>query len=175
MRGALIAVLTTLALTAPAAIGQTTTVSADSRVRVSLKDGRRVTGTLSEMRGDTLVIISDGRLFRPTWKVAAGQAGRVEVSRGKYRSSGRILAGTLAGAGGGILAALTIDGLVDDGCSGDVCSGPSVTGPMLIGAAAGGVLAALVRVDRWEPVPTPVRLGVGAAPQRARLVISFSF
>lgn len=166
--------LTTLLFVAPVMRAQTS-VPPDSRVRVTLRDERRVTGKLSDVRGDTLVVIGDGLLFHPTWRVPGDQTKSVEVSRGKYRSAGRVVAGGLLGAGLAFLATRTIPGLVDDECSADVCSSPSVAGPVFVGFLGGGVLGAFSRGDRWESVPRPVRVGFGGEPDGARLGIAFAF
>jgi hypothetical protein len=166
--------LTTLLAATSVAWAQAT-VPADSRVRVSLRDGSQVTGKLSEVRGDTLIVISDGMLFHPTWRVSADETKSVEVSRGRERSGEHVLAAALLGAGLGALAALAVPGLADDGCSGDVCDGPSLAVPMLLGLSIGAALGGLSRVDRWETLSTPVRLGFGVAPEGARLGLSLAF
>ena len=116
-------------------------------------------GRLQEMRGDTLVLDTIECPLENAWKL--------EVSRGRKRSVGRVLAGASLGILGGLLGAAVGYALEHDRCH-DTCGiAPAIGG--IVGAGGGvvigTVIGALIRTDRWEEVPLN-HLRVSLALQR---------
>ena len=174
MRRAMLAAIATLLIAAPAIRAQTT-VPVNSRVRVEFGDGERVIGKLTENRGDTLVVIDEGLIWDSKYRIPADRMRRIDVSREKYVSAGRLFGGALLGALGALVTVAVVPGLVEY-CSGDTCDlGSGFAAAMLVGIAGGVTLGYLTPADRWEAVPSPVRVGVGGGGQRARLGISLAF
>ena len=173
MHRASLAVITTLLIAAPAIHAQTT-VPLNSRVRVEFGDGERVIGTLTGDRGDTLIVIRDGLLWDSKYRIPARRITRVDVSRGKHVSRGRVVGSAVLGAVGGMLMVYVIPELSSQ-CSDDVCAGPRAMEAMVVGAASGVIIGSLIPVDRWEAVPRPVRVGLGGDARHARLGISLAF
>jgi hypothetical protein len=172
---AMLAAIATVMIAAPAIQAQTT-VPVNSRVRVTMRDGQVAIGRLTEVRGDTLVVIDDGVLLDSKYRITTDRMTRVDVSRGKYVHAGRVVGGALLGAVGGVLTVSFVPRLAKTRCSGDVCgTGSAVVEGMVIGAAAGIVLGILTPADRWEAVPSPVRIGFGGDGRHARLGVSFAF
>jgi hypothetical protein len=100
---------------------------------------------------------------------------RIDVSRGKYVSAGRVFGGALLGAIGALAAVVVVPGLAEH-CSADVCDfGSGFAAAMLVGIAGGVTLGVLTPADRWEAVPSPLRVGAGGGVRRARLGVSLSF
>ena len=175
MHRAKLAFLATL-LVAASDVAAQSTLAANSRVRVVSWNGQRVIGRLAKIRGDTLIVVQDGLLWNPTYRIPVDRATRVEVSRGKYVHPARVIGGALLGAAAGVLTVHVVPGLTKTRCSADVCGTSSAVGEgMVIGAAAGVVLGVLTPADRWEAVPKPVRLGLGGDARQARLGVSLSF
>ena len=172
MHRARLALLATLLIVAPGIQAQAT-LAANARVRVSSWNGQQVIGRLAEVRGDTLVVIKDGLLWNPTYRIPLDRRTRVDVSRGKYVHPGRVIGGALLGALGGYIAGIFIP---TTECSGDVCgTGPAFPAAMAIGVAGGVVLGVLTPADRWEAVSPPVRVGVGGDARHARIGVSLAF
>ena len=170
-----LALFVTLLISAPAVRTQAT-VAADSRVRVTLQHGQQVIGRVAEVRGDTVVVIKDGLLWRPRVVLRADQMTGVDVSRGKYVSVGRVIAGGLVGALGGLIVYRLMPEPTSYRCSGDVCiTKEKSKAPFLIGASGGVILGVVLPVDQWQAVPPPVRLGLGGDFRQARLGVSFAF
>jgi hypothetical protein len=170
MRRAVLAIVTTLLVALRGAAAQTT-LQADARVRVSLRDGHPVIGRLAEVRGDTLVVIRDGVFFHPTYRLAPDVTTRVDVSQGKYVSSGYVLAGMLLGLGGAFVFSM----LNGPECSGDVCSSELEAKTLFLGGVAGALLPVAFPIDRWEPIPRPIRLGLGGGLRHGRLGGTIAF
>lgn len=174
MHRAMLVAIATLAIAAPVLHAQTT-VPVNSRVRVEFGHGERVIGKLTENRGDTLVVIDDGLILASKYRIPADRMRRIDVSRGKYVSAGRVFGGALLGALGGWIAAMVVPGIATQ-CSADLCeTGSGFALAMLVGIAGGVTLGVLTPADRWEAVPSPVRIGFGGDAQRARLGVSLSF
>lgn len=175
MRRATLALLAALLVAAPAAQAQTT-LPLNSRVRVVSWNGQRVIGRLAEARGDTLIVIQDGLLWNPTFRIPFDRMTRVEISRGKYVHPGRVIGGALLGAVGAFIVVNVVPGLTTTECSVDVCStGPAFFPAMFVGVAGGFALGVLTPADRWEAVPTPLRVGFGGDGRHARLGVSVAF
>jgi small nuclear ribonucleoprotein (snRNP)-like protein len=174
MHRAMLVAITTLAMATPVLHAQTT-VPVNSRVRVSMRNGEHVIGRLTEVRGDTLVVIDNGVLLNSKYRIPADRMRRIDVSRGKHVSAGRVFGGALLGALGGYVAANVVPGIAMQ-CSADVCgTGSGFAAAMLVGIAGGVTLGVLTPADRWEAVPSPVRVGFGGDPGRPRLGVSLSF
>ena len=172
MRCTNLALLVTLFIAGPVVHAQTT-IPASSKVRVSLRDGSRVTGKLVDVRGDTVIVAKRNGLVIA---VPGHLTRRVAVSRGKRASAGRVISGALAGAAASLLATAVIPELSSMKCSADVCyAGPEFEKALVIGMIGGGMVGAMFVVDRWETVPGPLRVGFGGDGRRARLGVSFAF
>ena len=172
MHRAVLTLLATLLIAAPSIQAQTT-LPANAKVRVTSWNGQRVTGRLAEVRGDTLVVVRDGLLWNPTYRIPLDRRTRVDVSRGKYVHPGRVIGGALLGVVGGFIGGMMF---TFTECSGDVCgTGPAFPAAMAIGIAGGVVLGVLTPADRWEAVPSPVRVGLGGDARHARLGVSLAF
>lgn len=174
MHRAMLVAITTLAMVTPVLHAQTT-VPVNSRVRVSMRNGEHVIGRLTEVRGDTLVVIDDGVLLHSKYRIPADRMRRIDVSRGKYVSAGRVFGGALLGALGGYVAAFLVPGVAEQ-CSADVCgTGSGFAAAIFVGIAGGVTLGVLTPADRWEAVPSPVRVGFGGGFREARVGLSVTF
>ena len=172
MRCTYLALLVTLLVAGPIVHAQTT-IPASSRVRVSLRDGSKVTGQLVDVRGDTVIVAKRNGLIIA---VPGNLTRRVAVSRGKRASAGRVISGALSGAAASLLATAVIPELSTWKCSADVCyTSPEYEKALVIGMVGGGMVGAMFVVDRWETVAGPLRVGFGGDGQHARLGVSFAF
>ena len=172
MHRATLALLATLLIVAPRVHAQST-IPANARVRITSWNGQRVIGRLAEVHGDTLIVIQHGVLWSPTFRIPVDRRTRVDVSRGKYVHPGRVIGGALLGVVGGFIAGMVFS---TTQCSGDVCgTGPAFPAAMAIGIAGGVILGVLTPADRWEGVPSPVRVGLGGDARRARVGVSLAF
>jgi hypothetical protein len=174
MHRAMLAAIATLLMAAPSVYTQTN-VPANSRVRVEMRDGHHVIGRLTDVRADTLVVIDDGLILDSKYHIPGNQVRRIDVSREKYVSAGRVVGGALVGAVAGYVAAFLVPGLAQQ-CSADVCeSGSGLAAAILVGIGAGVTLGYLTPADRWEAVPSPVRVGLGGDATHARVGILIAF
>ena len=174
MHRATLAAVATVLIAAPSVYGQTN-LPANSRVRVELRDGSHVVGRLTHIESDTLVVIDEGLILDSRHRIPTDRMRRLDVSRERYVHPGRVIGGAVLGAVGALVAAALIPGLVEE-CSGDVCdSGAGLAAAMLVGIAGGAALGYLTPADRWEAVPSPVRLGFGGDARHARVGISVAF
>ena len=172
MRCSMLAAIGALLIAAPAAHAQTN-VPANSRVRVELRNGDHVIGRLTDVQADTLVVIDDGLVWDSKHRIPADRMRRIDVSRGKYVHAGRVIGGALLGAVAGFIGGLVVS---TTECSGDVCgTGSAFPATMAIGVAGGVVLGVLTPADRWEAVPSPVRVGFGGGSREARVGLSVTF
>jgi small nuclear ribonucleoprotein (snRNP)-like protein len=170
----MLAAIAGLLIAAPGVHAQTS-LPANSRVRVELRDGHRVIGRLTHVSSDTLVVIDEGLILDSTHRIPTDRMRRIDVSRGKYVHAGRVIGGGLLGAVGAFVLAALVPGLVDQ-CSADVCeSGAGLGVAMLVGIAGGVTLGMLTPADHWEAVPPPVRVGSGGHAQYRRIGISLAF
>ena len=175
MHRVMFAAIATLLVAVPTIHAQTT-VPVNSRVRVTMRNGEGVTGRLAEVRGDTLIVIDEGLLFSSQYRIPAASTRRVDVSRGKAVSPVRVIGGALLGAAAGTLVVGVVPGLSKMECSADVCgAGPAFTEGLLVGTLGGVLLGVLTPADRWEAVPSPVRIGFGGDGRQARLAVSLAF
>jgi hypothetical protein len=172
MRCSILAAIGGLLIAAPTAYAQTN-VPVNSRVRVELRNGQHVTGRLTDVRADTLVVIDDGLVWDSNHRIPADRMRRIDVSRGKYVHAGRVVGGALLGAVAGFIGGLVT---ATSECDGDVCGyGSTFPAAIAIGIAGGVTLGVLTPADRWEAVPSPVRVGVAGDGRHARLGLSFAF
>ena len=126
---------------------------------------QRWTGVLSELRGDTLVLVTGNDGSRRT--IHLKRVRLAEGSLGKFSRGGRgALLGALVGAGVGTATGLIVCG--DDTCD---SSGGSVKGPLvgafgvggaLVGAGVGLLVGTLIKTERWEVLGIPLRVGLGS-------------
>ncbi|MEJ2320196.1 MAG: hypothetical protein P8Y10_08530 [Gemmatimonadales bacterium] len=144
----------------------TTFVHPGDRVRLQaprISSGRLV-GEVTELEGDTLVLLSEGG--GSTIAIPTSDLERIAVSQGKKSNA---ILGLLVGAGVGVASAVGLSIWVcnadDDGCtSGQVVGGAlAVT---FIGAGLGAGIGALIKTERWReasipPPPPPIGLGFG--------------
>jgi hypothetical protein len=147
-------------------------LSSGARVRVSVRQQGRQTGTLVAMKTDTLVLRAEGRNTPRT--IPLSSVSRLDVSRGRA-SFGK---GALKGAGIGLLVGVaypTIE-FIKGGRKDDFF--PLA---LMFGSLGGTFLGALIGGSRpgeqWEQVSLE-RIRVGVAPQRnggVRLAASFTF
>lgn len=169
-----IAVVGVALLLTPALSAQTDSVTTwpiGSRVRVWTASNRNVTGELTELRGDTLVIIGRGRSQA---KLLADSTVRLDVSDGRRPSGKYIAGGAFAGAA---LGAVTIAGLEAILCPPGECrvtTGHYARGA-LIGAVVGGVAGAIKRFDRWREVRVPGRVSLVPSARQTAVTLSFRF
>ena len=132
---------------------------AGSRVRLSAPalGDRKQSGTVVEVRDDTLLFMADKRSVRTF--VPTASLTSLEVSRGS-RSH------TLAGAGLGFLTGAVAGGVIG-GTSGSTTnneeSGLAVAFGALVGGGAGLVIGAIIgsrHTERWDALRLPIRIGV---------------
>ena len=147
-----------------------------SRVRIRTTK-ETVIGQLTEVRGDTLVIRKDDALFRPWKKIPADSATGLAISRKRYISSERIIGGALGGAAAMVLTYVVMDAVMPDLCTGDGCddSGPRYVQGAVLGGVVGGLSGVVFPADRWEEVPTPMRVGFLPSRKETRVGFSMSF
>lgn len=169
----LVAVLSTVAMEAEAqgiVVGQ--------RVRVTAQEPqlRGTTGMVQSLDGQAIAFGEGGK----HWTVPIKQVTRLEVAQGK---KGHVLPGLLIGIGAGFVAGMiAIEGGSSSQCSGsgnsydDICRG-IVAGATVLGAGLGAGIGALIKSDRWVPVPletfppaTGVARGLGPLPAQETLV-----
>lgn len=167
--------LAVLAVTAPCELNaqQDSTLAVGERVRISKRPrsaeyGDPVTGSLTEIRRDTLVVQVESPnvfVFVPLSSVK-----KLEVSRGK---KSRARTGATVGFWGGALAGAVIVLASDEQSDGGLLdinpeelvgktAGGAVVGA-LIGAAVGAGIGALFKTDRWEEIPLD-ELRIGPSP-----------
>ena len=150
----------------PGELPKATIVTVGSRVRIlapTMVHGR-LEGMVLEMDENSLLVGMDDRgpIRLPREAIT-----RLDVSTGRHR---RALKGMIIGAGIGVatlgLAAATYHS--DGGGSSDSTSWGAAVGQFALGGAAWGAgIGALIKSDRWSPVPLDtVRVGLG--PTRGR-------
>ena len=155
-----------------------TTWPIDSRVRVWTAASRNLVGYLTDVRGDTLLIVAPGASGRQT-RMLADSAARLEVSDGRVLSARNVAGGAL---GGGALAVATVavlKALLDGGASctvGGTCiDDPDYGRVALFGGAVGAIVGALKLEDQWREVRIPGRVSFVPSPRHSALTLSFSF
>jgi hypothetical protein len=148
-----------------------------SRVRLYISDrstaagrlssrGQMQTGTVLEVRGDTLVFTAEHQ-STPTLVPTASLMG-LEVNRGKKRSH------VVKGAGLGFLAGVLVGGVVGYASAvqaaqnGDDLAYLEVPAGMVVGGGVGIVVGAVIGTrrtgDRWEPQKLPISVGFLPGP-----------
>lgn len=167
-----------LAPLAHLAAQESLTLAPGARVRVSIRQQGRQTGSLVALKADTLIVKAEKRTAPSA--ILLSSITKLEFSKGHKRSAGKGAGlGFLIGAGVGVIAG-TIAAQSYSGYDTETDWYWYQTAPVfgggcgILGALVGGFVGA--DAERWEPVPLPVRLSV--APQRGggvRLAASFSF
>jgi hypothetical protein len=133
-----------------------------SKVRILAPSvvGGRLEGTVSEIDEESLLMLQNNH----PWRVPRHAITHLEVSTGSHRQA---LKGMLVGAGIGavIIGAVRVPVA---GCGNCLSShGEAALLGLGVGAAYGVGIGALIKTDRWSPVPLEhVRLSV--APTRGR-------
>ncbi len=167
--GALLLVPATLAAQEPL-------VAAGTRVRLTTKALEKVDGTVTEWRGDTIVLSPKKGLLT---SVPMGDVVDLLVVRGRRSNPwGGAVKGMVIGGGTGlvVLAALCGEEDIDPGAgegSPNTCSWSDVgfllmgTGALTVaGGAVGLVVGTIVGTDRWQPAVLPsARLSVRPLPR----------
>lgn len=131
------------------------------RVRILTVDGLTLTGAVTEMSPDSLMLSSAGHA---NW-VRQSEIAYLERSAGQYRMFARnfvVTAGSVA-AVGGALAAITWTECVSNEFLGCLMTPGSRGEAFVMGAAAGAllgtpigvILGLAIKYDRWEPAQTP--------------------
>ncbi len=159
-------------LLAPATLAaQEPLVAAGTRVRLTTKALEKLEGTVTEWRGDTLVVRPKKGLLT---SVPMGEVNDLLVVRGRRPDPwGGAVKGMMVGAGTGVVILSALCG------EEDIDPGPGEGGPgactwsdvgfLLMGTGiltvAGGVVGivvgTIVGTDRWRPVALPSSRGVG--------------
>lgn len=123
-------------------------------------------GTLVERAGDTLVVARPSCCARDT--IGLGALYALDVSRGRGVSANRVFAGMVIGAIVGATGGYFVSGI---GCETGSEGPPCELGQVIVGALAGasglvlgGVIGAMLRVERWDPVYPPPRAGLLVRP-----------
>jgi len=136
-------------------------------------------GIVTAVNEDTLEIQSVHRSYR----IPYSQLDRLEISRGSKRNTA---VGWLIGTGIGAFAGfLSINKEEERNCHPDEwCFDFSeygrdmepiaVLGSALLGGLAGGIIGALIKTERWEPIPIPGGLSLYPQPG-SRVGVGFSY
>jgi hypothetical protein len=120
----------------------------------------KVTGTFSSFRFDTLTLgqLPGAGTVQPIAQVPYLSLRRVDVRRGKHRSTGRIIAGTLIGAGAGLLLGAAVGPAIECGardCQGDLDGIVGFVAGAGLGTIIGGVTGGFIgarKQPNWRPV-----------------------
>lgn len=154
------------------ATGQSSPVSAGTRVRVTApgKDLDQHVTTVVEIRGDSIVVLGDRNSSLP---IGFADITEIEVSTGKRTHFWR---GAGLGLGIGVVAGLVIGAVTHEECDPDplfgcflgpeTASESAVLGGLTLGSiglVAGAVIGAVSRTDRWASVNLPVRASIAPA------------
>jgi len=164
--------------------GQAPIVAAGTRVRLTTKTLERLEGTVTEWRGDTIVLSPKKGLLT---SVPMGEVSELSVVRGRRPNPwGGAVKGMMLGGGTGlvVLAALCGEEDIDPGAGQggpNACSWSDVgfllmgTGVLTVaGGAVGLVVGTIVGTDAWRPVALPgARLSVSPLP-RGGVGVGFS-
>jgi len=151
----------------PAAIGPMG-LTAGARLRIASPRGRRVEGTLTEWRGDTVFLAGAKGAPRA---VVMGPDTRIAVSAGRHGEAapGFLIGFALGAAGGGAGAGTACGNFMGGG--GD-CSGATALGVLAGGVVLGGVGAAIgsgIHSETWiELPPDSLRAYLASAPRPKR-------
>ena len=116
-------------------------------------------GIFDRLAADTLRFTQPSPSLLPT-AVAYPNLRRIDVRRGVHRSPGRILLGTIVGAGAGMIVGGYLGTWIEcgshcgdegdlEGLAGLLLGGAS---GLLAGGVTGGIITARHRVPRWDPV-----------------------
>lgn len=140
-------------------------LTAGTRLRIASPRGRRVEGTLTEWRGDTVLLAAAKRAPRA---VAIGPDSRIAVSAGRHGQAlpGFLIGFALGAAGGGAGASTACGNFMGGG--GD-CGGATGLGVLAGGLVLGGVGAGVgsaIHSERWiELPPDSLRAYLASAPR----------
>jgi len=165
-----------VSLAIPSATAFSQQVAPGTRVRVhSSEVVTPIIGSYQGMRRDSVVIIEDGTAAK-LWSFAAPTVDRLEVSAGmKGGNKGPMtkwaLIGTGAGAIGGWLVAVILEGTSDNEYD-DILSALVGAG---VGAAAGAAYGHRFKTEHWTAVPIPRRVGLVPSRDGVRLTFRSEF
>ena len=142
-------------------------ISPGTRVRVSTPSlVSPLVANFLEQRGDTLVVIEDGR-GRGVWSFDLAQVNRLETTAGQVgRSSSAIKKGALWGGGIGLAAGLIFASTFDPS-NGNRQYSRMQTGIVagLAGAGFGAFIGMRVTTEKWVSVPLPKQLSLYPNPR----------
>jgi hypothetical protein len=152
VRAALITLLVVRLVSVPLA-QQHPDLVVGSRVRVSVSDGRRLTGRVEHVTADTLVLLSEGQT---TVSIPIAALNRVDVSRGaqsRGQSAWRYAKwGAAIGAASGAISLGLQHDQVGDGSSVGSAVALGAWSGMLFGGLIGAAVGAGHSGERWERV-----------------------
>lgn len=139
-------------------------VAPGTRVRVHVDSPpppRVVIGTVGAIDADTLSLAPAGGGAVEHIPVAA--IGRLEVSRGKSVVASHVI----IGAGVGLLVGGAVGAATSSCAPGQwLCfQGLAVMGGALLGGAAGAVVGALIKGEKWQTVPLQPRVALAPLPR----------
>lgn len=143
------------------------------RVRVTAPavSPRRIEGIVSRIDAETLTIVSTADTA--SREVPRSLIGTLEVARGtRSRWKGGAIAGAAWGVGLGLLISNP-----PSSSTGTSVNGGGLAAGIVVGAAMGAGIGAMLKTDRWMPVPAgAIALRVQPAPGRGMgLALSVSF
>jgi hypothetical protein len=153
MRVPLIALLIAALASVPLAAQPPADLVAGSRVRVSVADGRRLTGRVEQVTSDRLVLLPDGQA---AVSIPMADVNRVDVSHGSQsrgRSAWRYAKwGAAIGAASGAISLGLQHDQVGDGSSVGSAVALGAWSGMLFGGLIGAAVGASRAGEQWERV-----------------------
>jgi hypothetical protein len=178
MRRHVVAVGVALLLT-PSLSAQMDTVAnwpIGARVRVWRSANRNIVGYLTQLRGDTLIIVAPGASRLQT-KMLADSAVRLEVSEARRPTVKNVAVGALGVAALAVATVAVLEAASEDDCTVGGCGGrkPPYGGIALVGAAVGAAAGVLVLEDRWRAARIPGRVSLVPSTRYTTVTLSFAF
>ena len=153
MKAMLIALLVASLASIPLAAQAPAEFVVGSRVRVSVNDGRRLTGRVEQVTADTLVLLPEGQA---AVSLPIATLNRVDVSRGSQsrgRSAWRYATwGAAIGAASGAISLGLQHEQVGDGSSVGSAVALGAWSGMLFGGLIGAAIGAGRSSERWDRV-----------------------
>jgi hypothetical protein len=153
IRATLVALLIVRLASVPLAAQQPPEFVPGSRVRVSVADGRRLTGRVEQATADTLVLLPEGQA---ALSIPIADVNRVDISRGSQsrgQSAWRYAKwGAAIGAASGAISLGLQHDQVGDGSSVGSAVALGAWSGMLFGGLIGAAIGAGHSGERWERV-----------------------
>lgn len=153
VRATLIALLIVRLASVPLAAQQHPDLVVGSRVRVSVSDGRRLTGRVEQVTADTVVLLPEGQT---AVSIPIAAMNHVDVSRGsesRGQSAWRYAKwGAAIGAGSGAISLGLQHDQVGDGSSVGSAVALGAWSGMLFGGLIGAAIGTGHSGERWERV-----------------------